>query len=309
MGFKQCSSCKGFYNASLGGCVNPNCTACDKARVAQMNSTPMIPKAKPKVGPILVAAPVALRRRPAPPIPVSKKTASKKPSIVKNTPRKTGGIGAPPKDAGPMPVAIDDSEEMSRIEQEQGEAGYHIIYRGDSRKPAELVPFGGFTAWVPLKLHQAQDVVKRSRGENFKITLPKEAKRLEDAFNRNMNLNLMTLGRQIKLEKAGDTFHISTDPTEGCGGYTSGYIYAFKFKTLYLMDKLGKVTTGALTDVKGINPKLVLDKKSLSDATVIGLAIPGQAGVEVAFLTDITMDRIYKYRKPKSNIWYKMPGH
>ncbi|WP_218649970.1 hypothetical protein, partial [endosymbiont of Lamellibrachia barhami] len=87
------------------------------------------------------------------------------------------------------------------------------------------------------------------------------------------------------------------------GGYASGYIYAMKFKTLYLIDKAGNVSTGSLKDVRGINPKLVLDTPSLSNANIIGLAIPGQAGVEVAFLTKIPMKNIYKYRIPQGQGW------
>ncbi len=282
MGFKQCSNCKGYYNDKRGGCLNPECSACDRASVANVVSTPVVPKSKPK--------------RPA-----------TKP-WAKNKLRSVGEIGSPPKEGGPSPVVVPDSDAVSEYEGQQSDTGYHVIYRGDTRTPAQLKTYGGFTAWVPLSDEQARDVIKRSQGQNFNIKLPPKAKRLEGAFNKNMNLNLMTLGRQIKLEKAGDTFHISTDPTEGCGGYTSGYIYAMKFKTLYLVDKSGVVSTGALKDVSGINPKLVLDTQSLSTAKVIGVAIPGQGGVEVAFLTSIKMANIYKYRAPQSRIWYKIPA-
>jgi len=80
-----------------------------------------------------------------------------------------------------------------------------------------------------------------------------------------------------------------------------------KFKTLYLVDKNGKVTTGALKNVRGINPKLVFDTTSLSTASIVAVVIPGQGGVEVAFLTTIPRKNIYKYRMPKSKTWYKMP--
>ncbi len=290
MGFKQCSSCKGYYNANRGGCINPECTACDRARTANLISTPVIPKAKP--------------RRPVtkPWVKPKPKRPDTKPSIKKK-PRPASGIGTPPKLAGPSPVVVLKSDTMAESELQRSDIGYHNIYRGDTRTPSQLTAYDGFTAWVELSKEQARNVIRRSQGQNFNLKLPKEAKRLEDAFNRNMNLNLLTLGRQIKLEKAGDTFHVSTDPTEGCGGYASGYIYAMKFKTLYLIDKAGNVSTGSLKDVRGINPKLVLDTPSLSNANIIGLAIPGQAGVEVAFLTKIPMKNIYKYRIPQGQGW------
>ena len=280
MSFKQCSNCKGYYNDKNGGCINPECAACDRARVGKIVSTPVIPKLKPM------------------------RPATKPPAINKLRP--TGGIGSPPKEIGPSPVVLPDSDILPESEDQLDDAGYHIIYRGDTRTPEQLKTYGGFSAWAPLSNEQARDVIKRSQGQNFDIKLPPKAKRLESAFNTNKNLNLMTLGRQIKLEKAGDTFHISTDPTEGCGGYASGYIYAMKFKTLYLVDKSGHVSTGSLKDVRGINPKLVLDTQSLSSAKVIGVAIPGQGGVEVAFLTSIPITNIYKYRSPQSRGWYKI---
>ncbi|MBL3589271.1 MAG: hypothetical protein JMN24_05685 [gamma proteobacterium endosymbiont of Lamellibrachia anaximandri] len=202
---------------------------------------------------------------------------------MKKKSRPAGGIGTPPKLAGPSPVVVLKSDAMSESEQQRSDIGYHIIYRGDTRTPPQLTTYDGFTAWVELSPEQARNVIRRSQGQNFNLKLPKEAKRLEDAFNKHQNLNLMTLGRQIKLEKAGDTFHVSTDPTEGCGGYASGYIYAMKFKTLYLIDKPGNQSTGSLKDIRGINPKLVLDTPSLSNANIIGLAIPdaAESGVEL----------------------------
>lgn len=288
MGFKQCSSCKGYYNANRGGCINPGCVACDKAQTAKVTSAPKVPK------------------RPPPPRPKTKPNPDNKPSWATRQLKTPVKIGAPPKTGGPAPVVVAASPIVSTSVYEQNDTGYHVIYRGDTRTPAQLAGYGGFTAWVPLNDEQARDVVKRAQGQNFTIKLPMGAKRLEDAFNKNENLNLLTLGRQIKLEKAGDTFHISTDPTPACGGYASGYIYAMKFKTLYLVDKSGKVETGSLKDVSGINPKLVLNTPSLSTASVIALAIPGQSGVEVAFLTSIPMSNIYKYRMPKSATWYEI---
>jgi hypothetical protein len=139
MGFQQCSSCKGYYNASRGGCINPECSACDKARVANISSTPVVPRPKPK-----------------------KMPAVEKPPWANKKARCIGGIGAPPKEGGPSPVAVPESDAMSEPEDHQSDTGYHVIYRGDTRTPAQLESYGGFTAWVPLSDEQARDVVKRS---------------------------------------------------------------------------------------------------------------------------------------------------
>lgn len=300
MVFKQCSGCKGYYNAAKGGCVNPGCAACDRALVSRLNTAPSVPKVKP--------------RRAPPPVPARNKTSpvavvphGGKPVAPRN-PQALAGLGSPPKESGPLPVVAPESEDLQHYVEEQGEGNCYVVYRGDSRTPAQLRTYGGFTAWVPLSLQQAREVVRRSYGENFELHLPKAAARLEAAFNRSLNLNLLTLGRQIKLEKAGDTFHISTDPTEDCGGYASGYIYAMRFKTLFLVDKAGQVSSGPLAAVRGINPKLVLDKHGYTEAGTIAVAIPGQGGAEVAFLTSIPMANIFKYRMPGSRTWHRLPG-
>lgn len=57
-----------------------------------------------------------------------------------------------------------------------------------------------------------------------------------------------------------------------------------------------------------INSMLMLDTTSPQTATTVATAIPGGAGVEVAFLTSIPMSCIYKYKESKSKIWRKMPS-
>ncbi|MBP7148219.1 MAG: hypothetical protein KBD01_11775 [Acidobacteria bacterium] len=289
MGYKKCSKCNTWYDASLGGCRNASCTSADRSTIARIVSAPVDPRTKLPLQPTSAPKPAPAQARAAAPavlrLPVLKRVAAPKPVAL-------------PEEEGAL-LAADVLLGL--------EAGYHIIYRGDSRAPRSLKGFGGFTAWVPLDREQAVAVVKRSSGQNFDVKLPKEAARIEGYFNKTKNLNLLTLGRQIKLEKAGDTIHISTDPTPECGGYAGGYIYAMRFKTLNLVDKAGKVSHGAVTSVSGINPMLVLDTDSVETANTIGLVIPGGAGVEVAFLTSIPPTYIYKYRTPGESNWHAMP--
>ncbi|HTU20106.1 MAG TPA: hypothetical protein VMG10_18725 [Gemmataceae bacterium] len=312
MPYIKCASCKKFYYSDIGGCTNANCAAADRALIAKLGSTPVHPLTKKPID-------VSPKKPVDPPAEVKAKASSPK---LKGPPKSTTPsnkvaptneeksvklVAVPKPTIVPAPVAVTKSEAeekaVPQIQIDQAEAGWHIIYRGDTRDPKKLATFGGFTAWVPLNLQEARNVVKRSMGQNFQIKLPKAAARLEGYFNKQEKLNLLTLGRQIKLEKAGDTFHISTDPTEGCGGYASGYIYAMKFKTLFLIDKNGKASPAALKEVTGINSYLVMDTTSLDTATTIAVAIPGQAGPEVAFLTTIPMAHIYKYKEPKQAQW------
>ncbi len=299
MAYKKCSACNKWYDSSLGGCTNAGCTGRDQARVARIVTTPTHPATKQPIVNQTKLKPVAKGTTAVAATPTA--TAS---------PKVADAVTVPKLNPVQLPVALsaEQDSEMATLEMQQAEAGHHLIYRGDSRTPAQLKGYGGFTAWVPLNTEQARNVIKRSNGQNFTISLPPKTKRLEGYFNEQKNINMITLGRQIKLEKAGDTFHISTDPTEACGGFASAYVYGMRFKTLYVIDKQGNAASRALTSVKGINSLLVLDTAAMEHANVIAVAIPGQAGVEVGFLTTIPIANIYKYRKPSGTVWYKMPS-
>jgi hypothetical protein len=295
MGFKKCSACQKWYDASLGGCLNASCGMADRARVARVVTTPVHPQTKAPMQ-FGVLPTVALK-------PITKTAVIEQPKQalpeIKLKSKSSGQVS-------PVAITYVQGESLLDSEIQVLEAGHHILYRGDSRSPAEIKNFGGFSAWVPLDVDGARQVVRRGLGKNFNITLPTKAKRLENLFNSDncQNLTLLTLARQIKLEKAGDTFHVSTDPTEGCGGYANGYIYAMRFRTLFLVDKHGAATPGAFNALSRVNTKLVLDTQSLDTATTIAVAIDPE---EVAFLTTVPIGQIYKYKEPKGHVWYKMP--
>jgi len=297
MAYRKCSDCGKWYEGSLGGCTNAGCNSADRARVGRIISKPVHPATKAPIEPNVVPA-VALRQ-------VSKPG----PTVVPQPKQAVPEFNVALKSAAKKPDAtpIEKGDALAQDAMLAAEAGHHIIYRGDTRSPSQMKGYGGFTAWVPLNVQQARDVIKRSSGQNFPISLPPKAKRLEGYFNEQKNINMLTLGRQIKLEKAGDTFHISADPTEGCGGYASGYIYAMRFRSLYVIDKQGNASVRAMTSVTGINSLLVLDTPTMEAATTIAVAIPGSAGVEVAFLTSVPIANFYKYKEPNGKTWYKMP--
>jgi len=292
MSFRKCTGCQKWYDASIGGCVNASCSMADRARVASVVTTPVHPQTKsPMVRGVL--APV-------------KKAPPTVPKPVRALPETT----LPDASAGvPTPVAVAEKSEPALLDTELYalEAGHHVVYRGDTRSPASLKGFGGFSAWSELDIDGARQVVRRGLGQNFVIKLPTKAKRLEDLFNSKncQSLTLLTLARQIKLEKAGDTFHISTDPSDQCGGYTSGYIYGIRFKTMYLVDKLGRAGPCSFDSISRVNTKMVLDAQTLDAANTVAIAIDPD---EVAFLTTIPIAQIYKYKEPNGKVWYKMPA-
>lgn len=297
MAYLKCSSCGKWYESSLGGCTNAGCGVADRSRTNRMVTAPVHPATK---APVLVAT--TAKPRPL--------TSLSQPKPIEQPKQPLQEIKLKPTGASVVtPVAVPESagEALLDTEMHQLEAGHHILYRGDTRSPAQLKGFGGFTAWVPLDVEGARQVVRRGMGQNFAITLPTKAKRLQDLFNSDkcQSLTLLTLARQIKLEKAGDTFHISTDPSEACGGYDSGYVYAMRFKTLYMVDKVGNSAPANFQGISRVNTKLVMDSTRLQDANIIAVAIDPE---EVAFLTSVTMAHIYKYKEPKGTVWYKMPA-
>jgi hypothetical protein len=269
----------------------------DRSRVSRITTAPVHPQSK---APIQATAAPAVALKPVSRVPGP---VAQPKQVLPEVKLKSTAASAP----APVAVKEEKGEPLLDTEMHQREAGHHVLYRGDTRSPAQLKGYGGFSAWVPMSVEEARKVVRRGLGENFVIKLPGKANRLEKLFNSPecQSLTLLTLAKQIKLEKAGDTFHVSTDPTEGCGGYASGYIYAMRFKTLFLVDKQRNARTASFQGLSRVDPKLLLDAQSLDAVSTIAVAIDPD---EVAFLTTITIGHIYKYKEPKGHVWYKMPA-
>ncbi len=205
-------------------------------------------------------------------------------------------------------VALSDKDDEKLLDNKanQLEAGHVMLYRGDTRSPAAIKAAGGFAAWVPLNVATARDVIRRALGWKFPLSFPKAGARLEKEINDlGQMFNLLLLARQIKATKTRDTFHVSTDFTEECGGYSNGYIYAMRFAKMnmsfdsYFVEPLKKDKLSA------VKPRFVMDTPSLATASTIGVAIDK---AEIAFLTTIPVAQIIKYKEPKGVDWYDMPA-
>ena len=182
----------------------------------------------------------------------------------------------------------------------------YTFYRGDSRQPKDLRD--GFQAWVPLSVVQARDLIRRFSGmQALKVTLPALKKDLQDTLNKGEKWTMLDLMRMIKLEKNRTTIHISTDLTEDCGGYSSGFIYEIVFDDLVYFDKGGKCTENptSLECNSHFNTLVVADDKTLSDSAMIALSSKGN---EVSFLTTIPYANIKRYKMAKSTTWTAMPA-
>jgi hypothetical protein len=106
---------------------------------------------------------------------------------------------------------------------------------------------------------------------------------------------MLDLVRMVKLEKNRTTIHTSTDLTEDCGGYSSGYIYEIVFADVVYFDKSGRCTEkpDSLECTSHFNTFLVADDKVLSDSNMIALSSKGN---EVSFLTTIPYANIKRYK-------------
>jgi hypothetical protein len=195
------------------------------------------------------------------------------------------------------------------------------VYRGDTRNPEEIIAVPGFKAWQVLTSIEARNVLRKFCGDQKQLPLgPAPVKnklnrlrapkmKFDKKTRRNIKtgeywpLNPLDLSRLIKAQKTRDAFWISTDPTEGCGGYASGFIYKIQFDALKNY-KINSTSTGIMVKPKQNWPSLWLDKIPIGISTIFALESKGNAGPEISFLTSIPLKCI---KELKPLIPYKIP--
>ena len=191
----------------------------------------------------------------------------------------------------------------------------YTLYRGDSRAPTDPTLYQiGFQARVPLTLLQARTLVQRCDGlvrpGAVSQFLPDRAyKPLKDAVESAQKYNWLDLGACIKKEKGKDTVWISMDPTQAAGGYGSQNIYRVIVPNpIFKVTRHGVATQNpANLDPGGIHPQLVLDANNVGAANVIAISIYGNAGTEVAFLTDVPYEWFDAYQQMGAGPWLPIP--
>jgi hypothetical protein len=150
-----------------------------------------------------------------------------------------------------------------------------IVYRADTRGPEEIRRTG-FKARNPMSLAAA-----RAHLLSYCTSSKKP----------------LDLSRRIISSPQPE--YVSTDPTQGCGGYSGkGYVYRIEIQTLGERPWSNEVL-GQNLNLKAnmLWPKLLLDANALGAAKVIALKHFGTATREVTFLTDIPGSSIKAYRK------------
>ncbi len=150
-----------------------------------------------------------------------------------------------------------------------------IVFRADTRGPAEIGT-SGFKARNPMSLAAARAHL---------LSYCTSGKKPLD------------LSRRIISSPQPE--YVSTDPTQGCGGYSGkGYVYRIEILNLAERPWTNQVL-GQNLNLKPnmLWPKLFMDANTLSGANIIALKHFGTATREVTFLTNIPGSSIKAYRK------------
>ncbi len=156
-----------------------------------------------------------------------------------------------------------------------------IIYRADTRGPAEIKA-SGFKARTPMSLAAAKSHL---------LSYCTSSKKPLD------------LSRRIISSPQPE--YVSTDPTQGCGGYSGkGYVYRIEISALAERPWSNQVL-GQNLNLKPnmLWPKLFLDANTLDAAKIIALKHFGTATREVTFLTNIPGSSIKACRKSNETIF------
>ncbi|MCU7932149.1 MAG: hypothetical protein KZQ90_15205 [Candidatus Thiodiazotropha sp. (ex Codakia rugifera)] len=213
------------------------------------------------------------------------------------------------------------------------------VYRADTRSPDTIKGEKCFKAWQPLEYEEAKRVLKKFCGADIDLGLKSKAaegliNRLKTPklkFDKQLKRNLPTgdfyplnkndLSRLIKSQKTRESFWISTDEKEDCGGQANGYIYKMRFDSSSL----------SLPGLNSFAAKIGLSKTEKTSSWVrllmdpslkiIAVHISGGAGAEISFLTRIPLKYIVEVRplsgytmpssfgSPNAEGWYAMSQH
>ena len=208
-----------------------------------------------------------------------------------------------------------------------------IFFRTDSRKPEELLADGGFNAWQKLTGLHAINILRKFCGNQDDLYLPpvvksnvNSLKTEKQKYNKETRknegtgvfypLNMIDLSRLIKAQKTRDSFWISTDYTEDCGGYNSTFKYKINFDDI---EKV-KINSSIIGSSTPINPKSKPFVFIDTGKNTVAVELKGLAGGEVSFLTSIPTRNIIEFKptsasykipdswiKSKNKGWYRMP--
>ncbi len=197
-----------------------------------------------------------------------------------------------------------------------------VLYRGDTRTPAQIQLAGGFHGWIRMTDIEARNVVTRYNGvppavpPNLAIAAAGNRTMFLQWLNANTRRTLNDLMVWIKgTRDQGETPQVSTDEGEDCGGYADGktvYVYQITFPHLNMQANGAgpvAVVNGPNDLATPVNPKLVFDGGAVGISTNVGLSRGGQGMVEVAWLTSIPYNLITGFKAPNGGPHPGYPAH
>jgi hypothetical protein len=179
------------------------------------------------------------------------------------------------------------------------------VYRGDTRRPELLFAQGGFKAWEPLTIEEARDLILLYTGLKslsnccFADKVKKGLISLETTSETAKRTPLDLSQLIIRSKQRGPS--ISTEPTEGCGGYSSGYIYKIDCSGMDPVDWEMAVPGLEVSSKSTWWPTLCLDSSTtLSSTSSIAIKSKSQKGgvEEVTFFNSIAPERTILQKKP-----------
>lgn len=170
------------------------------------------------------------------------------------------------------------------------------FYRADSRTPDDIRAAGGFKAWVPLRLDQAQALIRKARNENVEDSFFPES--LQESFGKVFIRKPVDLQTWIKYTKNKTTTpQVSMAYDEDCGGQAvkdekgrSSKIYEIELDGLSILQSNDEVVPAVQNDFPhtGPFPKVVISGRSLAEATLVGIVMKD----ELALLTGVPLANI-----------------
>jgi hypothetical protein len=158
-----------------------------------------------------------------------------------------------------------------------------VLYRGDSREPGEIKRFG-FELWGEA----IAKVTKEGGIANYIANMCRKC------------VNGKTVADFVRGSKNTARPTVSTSLDEGCGGYTTGYIFKIEVSGLQEYDLDERIMPESAKGMKWSSDglKVFMNGTTLQTSRLIVIDLK-LATKEWAFFTKVPSDRITAYRKGK----------
>lgn len=174
------------------------------------------------------------------------------------------------------------------------------VYRGDGRAPDILEGDRGFSAWSPLTIDEAREMVQlftrlrslnqcsfKDRGQ--RVILPDVVRGDPDSLHTPDSLKELI----IRSGRSRESFWVSTETTQGGGGMGGGYIYEIPTANLQLVS-WDRVNVDLRP--RQLWPELYTDTGDLDNANAIALYNAMGDTKELSYLTNITCPQIQGWK-------------